>query len=154
VFVVGPTGALGQMQVSEALRQAEDLGLDLIEVNTKATPAVCRIADYGKMKYDAEKKAKEARQNQTVVTVKELKFRPKIGDHDLEVKVNHAKEFLSRGDKVKLLIQFRGREIVHPEVGREVLRRVLAALQDVASIEQQMTSEGKTAFVVVGPKKK
>jgi translation initiation factor IF-3 len=136
----------------EALRIAEEGGLDLVEVSPKAFPPVCKIMDYGKFKYEDSKKKKEARKHQTVVMLKEVKFRPKTDDHDLDFKLKHIRRFLLEGNKAKLVIVFRGREIVHPETGRAMLDRVIQALTDIAVVEQIPLMEGRRMAMVIAPK--
>ena len=123
--VIADDGAqLGIIPTDEALRRAEEKGLDLVEVQPMARPPVCKIMDYGKFKYQQKRKAAEQKHNQKVIEVKEVKFRPKTGKHDFDTKVRHLREFLAEGDKAKVTIMFRGREIVHPEIGHDVHKRV------------------------------
>ena len=122
---------LGIMSPEDALREAEERGLDLVEVAPNARPPVCRILDFGKYKYQQSKRAKESKKHQHTVTVKEVKYRPKIDKHDFDYKTNHAREFLQEGNKVKLTIMFRGREMAHPEFGREILARVVEDTADL-----------------------
>src|SRR5262249_42677267 len=124
----------------------------LVEVSPKAMPPVCRIMDYGKFKYENAKKAKQARKHQTVVTLKEVKFRPKTDEHDLDFKVRAIRRFLEEGNKAKLVIVFRGREIVHPETGQAVLTKVVQRLADIAMVEQIAMMEGRRMNMVIGPK--
>jgi translation initiation factor IF-3 len=153
VRVIGADGAqLGVIPTHEALRAAEEAGLDLVEVSPKAQPPVCRIMDYGKFKYETAKKTKQAKKNQTVVTLKEIKFRPKTESHDLEFKVRAIRRFLEEGNKAKLVIVFRGREIVHPETGQAVLQKVVQRVADIASVEQIAMMEGRRMSMVIGPK--
>jgi translation initiation factor IF-3 len=153
IRVIGADGAqLGVLATHEALRMAEEAGLDLVEVSPKAVPPVCKIMDYGRFKYDKAKKDKAARKHQSTVTLKEVKFRPKTDDHDLAFKVRNIRRFLEEGNKAKLLIIFRGREIVHPETGHAVLNRVVKEVADVASVEQMPAMEGRRMTMVLGPK--
>jgi translation initiation factor IF-3 len=153
VRVIGADGAqLGVMPTHEALRSAEEAGLDLVEVSPKAQPPVCRIMDYGKFKYETAKKQKQAKKHQTTVILKEVKFRPKTDAHDLEFKVRAIRRFLEEGNKARLVIVFRGREIVHPETGQAVLQKVVQRLADVASVEQIAMMEGRRMSMVIGPK--
>ncbi|HOF39708.1 MAG TPA: translation initiation factor IF-3 [Candidatus Hydrogenedentes bacterium] len=122
---------LGIMSPEDALREAEERGLDLVEVAPNARPPVCRILDFGKYKYQQSKRAKESRKHQHVVTIKEVKYRPKIDKHDFNYKTSHVREFLEDGNKVKLTIMFRGREMTHPEFGRDILARVVEATADL-----------------------
>jgi translation initiation factor IF-3 len=143
---------LGVLPTHEALRMAEEKGLDLVEVSPKAVPPVCRIMDYGKFKYEQSKKTKQARKHSSTIEVKEIKFRPKTDDHDFDFKLRHIRRFLEEGDKVRLVIAFRGREIVHPETGRNVLERVLKACTDIAHVEQIPLMDGRRMVMVVSPK--
>ena len=144
---------LGVLQVRDAIAKAEELGLDLVEVAPNAVPPVCRIMDFGKYKYEMSKKANESRKHQTVIAVKEIKFRPRTDDHDIEFKTNNIKRFLSEGDKVKVSIMFRGREMAHPEQGRALLEHVVQALQDVAVVESMPRMEGRNMYLMLAPKK-
>lgn len=153
VRVIGDDGAqLGIMQTYEALKIAEEKGLDLVEVSPKAMPPVCRIMDYGKFKYDQQKQQAKAKKHQSTVTLKEIKFRPKTDDHDFDFKVRHIRRFLSEGNKAKLVIIFRGREIVHPETGQAMLKAVFEACQDIAMIEQSPMMEGRRMLMVLAPR--
>ena len=143
---------LGIMPTREALRMAEEQHLDLVEVAPKAKPPVCRIMDFGKFKYEQQQKKKEAKRNQTVVQIKEIKVRPKTDDHDYETKLRHIRRFLTDGDRCKVTVFFRGRELSHPELGKEVLSRVAAALGDAVSIERNAKLEGKNMTMIVAPK--
>ena len=154
VRVIADDGAqLGILPTEEAMRRAEEKGLDLVEVQPMARPPVCKIMDYGKFKYQQKRKAAEQKHNQKVIEVKEVKFRPKTGKHDFDTKVRHLREFLGEGDKAKVTIMFRGREIVHPEIGHDVLKRVAEAIGDVAMIELAPRMEGRSMFMVVAPAK-
>lgn len=140
------------MPTGEAFRIAEAAGLDLVEVSPKASPPVCKIMDFGRFKYEKSKQAKEKRKHQFQVTVKEVKFRPKTDHHDLDFKIKKVDKFLNEGNKVKLVVQFRGREIVHPEMGQAVLQRVVDALGDLANIEQMPSMEGRRMIMMLAPK--
>jgi translation initiation factor IF-3 len=140
------------MQTYEALKMAEELGLELVEVNPRAAPPVCRIMDFGKFKYETSKKKKASRKHQSTVVVKEVKFRPKTDIHDLDFKVKHIRRFLAEGNKCRLVIVFRGREIVHPETGQAMLDTVIKALGDAAVVEQKATMEGRRMVLTLGPK--
>lgn len=147
---------LGIMRPEEALRIAEGKGLDLVEVAPNAQPPVCRMIDYGKYRYQQSKRLKEAKKNQHVVTVKEIKYRPKISDHDFDFKTNHVKEFLDDGNKVKLTIMFRGREMAHPEFGKDLLQRVLDEVEEHASDIPDLARtrlEGRNMSIVISPAK-
>ena len=153
VRVIAADGSqLGVLATQEALRQAEEQGLDLVEVSPKAVPPVCRIMDYGKFKYEDAKKKKQARKHQTFVTTKEIKFRPKTDEHDLDFKVRAIRRFLEEGNKARLVIVFRGREIVHPETGQAVLTKVVQRLTDIATVEQMAMMEGRRMAMIIGPK--
>ncbi len=153
VRVIGPDGEmLGVLPTHEALRKAVEQGLDLVEVNPKAEPPVCKILDYGKYKYEEKKKTAEAKRKQTVVDVKELKLRPKTDDHDIAFKIKAARRFLEAGHKVKFTCRFRGREITHPEKAQEQLNLVIAGVEDLANVETRAMMEGKTMSIMVAPK--
>lgn len=147
---------LGIMRPEEAVREAEAKGLDLVEVAPMAQPPVCRMIDYGKYRYQQSKRAKEARKHQHTIVIKEIKYRPKISDHDFEFKTNHVKEFLEEGNKVKLTIMFRGREMAHPEFGTDLLARIIVAVKDhiVEPPDVKRTRmEGRNMSVVLSPVK-
>ncbi len=153
VRVVGPDGGMmGVMATHEALRSAQEQGLDLVEVNPKADPPVCKILDYGKFKYEEKKKTAEAKRKQTVVDVKEIKLRPKTDDHDINFKIKAARRFLEAGHKVKFTVRFRGREITHPEKAHEQLQVVIAGVEDIANIESRAAMEARAMTVLVSPK--
>lgn len=142
---------LGVMTVPEALRLAEDRGLDLLEIAPTATPPTCKIMDYGKWKYEKKKQATAARKKQTVVTIKEVQMRPRTDQHDFETKMNHARRFLLDGDKVKVSLRFMGRELAHQEVGLEVIKKAIAFVDDLALIESHPKMEGKQLFLMLAP---
>jgi len=153
VRVIGADGGqLGVLDTSEALRIAEESGLDLVEVSPKAMPPVCKIMDYGKFKYENSKKTKDARKHQSTVTLKEIKFRPKTDDHDFDFKVKHIRRFLGEGNKAKLVVIFRGREIVHPETGHDVLKRVIEVTNDIAQVEQVPVMDGRRMLCILAPR--
>jgi translation initiation factor IF-3 len=153
VRVIGADGSqVGILATHEAMRMAEEQGLELVEVNPRAAPPVCRIMDFGKFKYENSKKEKASRKHQSTVVVKEMKLRPKTDIHDLEFKVGHIRRFLDEGNKVKLVIVFRGREIVHPETGQAMLDAVVKATTDIAMVEQRASMEGRRMVMVIGPK--
>jgi translation initiation factor IF-3 len=153
VRVIGADGSqVGIMATHEALRLAEEQGLELVEVNPRAQPPVCRIMDFGKFKYETSKKEKASRKHQSTVVVKEIKLRPKTDEHDLNFKLKHIRRFLSEGNKCKLAIVFRGREIVHPETGHAMLEQVVKMITDIAMVEQKATMEGRRMVMLVGPK--
>lgn len=143
---------LGILQLDEALATADDRGLDLVEVAPDARPPVCRIMDYGKYRYQLSRKQREARKKQHQVHLKEVKFRPGTEDHDFEFKVRHARRFIEEGNKVKVTVMFRGRQISHPEVGRDVLERVANALEDEAKVESSPSMDGRTLTMILAPK--
>ena len=145
---------LGIMTPEEALRTAEEAGLDLVEVAPKAEPPVCRIMDYGKYRYQQSKRVKESKKHQHTIVVKEIKYRPKISDHDFDFKTNHVKEFLLSGNKVKLTIMFRGREMAHPEFGRVLLERVVEDVKDLCQEVPELKTtrlEGRNMSLVLSP---
>ena len=136
----------------DALGRAEEVGLDLVEIAPEAKPPVCKILDYGKFKYEAQKKANEARKKQKVIDVKEIKMRPNIDHHDYDVKMRAMNKFLGEGDKVKVTLRFRGREMAHQELGLKVLERVRDDLGNVSKVEQFPKMEGRQITMVVAPK--
>jgi translation initiation factor IF-3 len=153
VRVIGEDGKqLGVMPTHIAVRIAEEKGLDLVEVNPKGDPPVCKIIDHGRFKYEEARKKRVAKKRQSVITVKEVKLRPKTDVHDLEVKVRNIQRFLSDGNKAKLVIVFRGREIVHPETGKAVLLKVLGELADFVVVEQMPLMEGRRMTMLIAPK--
>jgi len=143
---------IGIVAIEKALELADDAKLDLVEVAPNSQPPVCRIMDYGKYKYEISKKAKLAHKHCHVSHVKEIKMRSEISDHDFNFKIKHAIEFIKRGDKVKFTLVFRGREILHKEIGENVLKRIIEALQDVAVIESQIRNEGNNLTMIMIPK--
>lgn len=154
VRVIGLEGdQLGILGRNEAIAMAKEYGCDLVEVASTSEPPVCRIMDYGKFKYEQQKKKAEAKKRQSVVQIKEIKVRPKTDDHDYETKVRHIRRFLEDGDRCKVTVFFRGREIVHKERGNEILDRIIADLQDVAKVEQEARAEGRTLQMLLVPKK-
>jgi translation initiation factor IF-3 len=153
VRVIGADGGqVGILQTHEALRLAEEQGLDLVEVSPRAVPPVCRIMDFGRFKYQESKKEKASRKHQSTVVIKEIKFRPKTDTHDLDFKLKHIRRFLGEGNKVRLMIVFRGREIVHPETGHSMLDTVSKEVADVSVIEQKPLMEGRRMVMVLGPR--
>jgi len=153
IRVIAADGAqLGIMEVDAALAAAIEQGLDLVEVAPMARPPVARIMDYGKFKFEQAKMARQAKKKQHVIHLKEVKFRPGIDDHDFMTKTRHAREFLAEGNKVKVTLMFRGRQIAHPELGREVVNRVAVELSDVAKIETDAKFEGKFMTMILAPK--
>lgn len=155
VRVIGEDGEqLGIMSVEEAVESAEEQGLDLVEVAPNSRPPVCRIMDYGKFKYEQSRKARQAKKKQHTIQLKEVKFRPGIEEHDMEFKLRHARRFLEEGNKVKTTMMFRGRQVTHPELGREVLERVAEELEDVGKVESHPVLEGRNMIMVLAPLKK
>ena len=153
VRVTSATGEqLGIMPTREAMRLAEEQHLDLVEVAPKARPPVCRIMDFGKYRYEQQKREKEARKKQKVITIKEVKLRPNSEQHDYEVKLKHAMRFLGEGNKVKVTIMFRGRELSHPELGQEILDRVAEDLKDSIIVDRKPKLEGRNMIMIVAPK--
>src|SRR5499425_1903720 len=153
VRVITNTGEqLGVLPIEEALAAAQERGLDLVEVAPLARPPVVKIMDYGKYRFEQAKAARAAKKKQHVIQMKEVKYRPGIDDHDFDFKTRHARNFLEEGNKVKLTMMFRGRQVAHPELGREVLDRVVLALQDIGKIEVEPKLEGRNMTMVVGPK--
>jgi translation initiation factor IF-3 len=155
VRLVGPDGSqIGVVSTQDALRQARDLDLDLVEVAPQASPPVCRIMDYGKFKYERDVRQKEARRKQSRSGLKEIKFRPKIDRHDYATKMGHVVRFLNGGNKVKVTIMFRGREMAHTDLGRKILDRVVTDLGDSVIVESMPKQEGRNMIMVIAPNKK
>lgn len=154
VRLIGPDGdQLGIKPVPEALRMSRGLDLDLVEVAPTANPPVCRIMDYGKFKYEEDQKAKEARRKSTNVTVKEVKYRPKIGKGDFDTKTRNVIRFIDDGHKVKVTLQFRGREMAHPELGSKILDDVIEAVGPAAKLDSRSRLEGRAMSMVLSPDK-
>jgi len=154
VLVIDEAGTrLGEFLTEDAIILAKDRGLDLIEVAPNARPPVCRLGDFGKMKYEKKKKDALAKRNQSVVTLKEVKLRPKTDKHDFEFKVKHARRFLDAGDKVKITVRFRGREMAHRDIGNKRCMELYQAVEDLAVVEQRPSMEGRQMFMILGPKK-
>ncbi|MBY0510213.1 MAG: translation initiation factor IF-3 [Rhodospirillaceae bacterium] len=143
---------VGVVDRETALRKADEAGLDLVEISPNADPPVCKILDIGKYKYEEQKRKNEARKKQKVIEVKEIKLRPNIDDHDYDVKMRAMKRFLEEGDKVKVTLRFRGREMAHMELGHQLLARVKADFVESAKVEQEPRSEGRQIVMVVAPK--
>lgn len=140
------------MQTHDAMDLAAAAGLQLVEVNPKANPPVCKIMDYGKYKYETAKRERETKKNQKTLELKEVKFRPKTHGHDFEFKLRHVRRFIDDGDKVKLVVQFRGREVIHPETGRDILEQVVKGVADMAIVIQPTQMEGNRMNMVLAPK--
>jgi translation initiation factor IF-3 len=153
VRVIAPDGSqLGILDVDVALARAQDEGLDLVEVAPTARPPVVRIMDYGKFKFEQAKQARLAKKKQHVILLKEVKYRPGIDDHDFDTKTRHARRFIEEGNKVKVTMMFRGRQVAHPELGKEVLDRVATELADIGKIETDAKLEGKNMTMILAPK--
>ncbi|MDA8205714.1 MAG: translation initiation factor IF-3 [Thermaerobacter sp.] len=154
VRVVGDGGEqFGVMPTRDALQLAQDRHVDLVEVSPTARPPVCRLMDYGKYKYEQAKRDRESRKKQKIVSVKELKMRPSIEDHDFDVKVKNARRFLTEGDKVKCTMVFRGREIVHARLAQETLSKLAELVSDVGAVERAPRVEGRAMIMILAPKK-
>lgn len=143
---------LGVVTPMQGMRMAQERGLDLVEISPNAAPPVCKIMNFGKYKYEVQKKAQQAKKNQKVVEVKEIKVRPTIAEGDYQVKLRNAIKFIKEGNKVRFSLMFKGREVTHEEVGFAVINRLKADISDIAKIEVQPKMEGKQIFMVVGPK--
>jgi len=153
VRLIGPDGSqIGIKPLYEALAIAGDLGLDLVEISPNANPPVCKIMDYGRYKYELTKKQQEAKKKQSTFQVKEIKVRPKTGDHDLQVKIGHIRKFLEKKDKVKVTVIFRGREITLSGIGRDLLSKIADQTKDFAVVEQYPKFEGRTMTMILSPK--
>lgn len=154
VRVINPEGKqLGIYPIRQALTLAAELGLDLVEINPKANPPVCRIMDFGKFKYEQKKQAAIAKKRQKVIEVKEVKMRPKTDDHDFDFKVKHIRRFLEEGNKAKVTIRFRGREMAHPEMAAKILDKVVENVKDIGGVEQSYRMEGRTMTMILAPTK-
>jgi len=145
---------VGIVKTNDALSMAQAKGLDLVEISPMAKPPVCKIINFSKFKYDTEKKEKEARKKQRISHLKEVRIRPRIGEHDLEVKIKHAREFIEHGDKVQLTAMFSGREMQHKELGIKIMDRIKDSLADIAEPEGRTSSMGTRVFLTLAPKKK
>ena len=143
---------VGVIGLRDAIDRAMDVGLDLVEVSPNADPPVCKVLDYGKYKYDAQKRAAEARKKQKTIDIKEIKMRPGIDDHDYDVKMRNIVKFLGEGDKVKVTLRFRGREMAHQDLGMRVLDRVKAQLDEIGKVEQFPKMEGRQMTMVLAPR--
>ena len=145
---------LGILELEEALAKADDLGLDLVEVSPNSDPPVCRIMDYGQYKYQQSKRQHEAKKNQKIIHLKEIKLRPKTEEHDFQFKLRHAIEFLEHGDKVKVSVFFRGREMIHQNLGHKLLEKFTLQSEETAMVEVPPKMEGRSLSMVLAPKKK
>lgn len=153
VRVIGPDGSqLGILSISEALSKADDCNLDLVEIAPQAVPPVCKIIDYGRYKYEQSKKQHAARAHQRIIHVKEVKVRPQTDQHDIGFKVGHIRRFIEHGDKTKVLMQFRGREMAHTQVGVDVLTKMYEEVVDIAQLEQAPRMEGNCMVMILAPK--
>ncbi|HHV94410.1 MAG TPA: translation initiation factor IF-3 [Firmicutes bacterium] len=153
VRVISPEGEqLGIMSIKDALRAAQELDLDLVEVAPNARPPVCRIMDYGKYKYEQTKRQKEARKKQKIVSIKEVRMSPKIEEHDFQVKLRNAERFLKEGNKVKVSVRFRGREVVHSDLARDMLLQMAKDIEHIAKIDRQPAIEGRQMIMILSPK--
>ena len=153
VRCIDPDGEqLGILSIDEAMNKAEELGLDLVELQPNADPPVCKILDYGKHKYQAQKRANEARKKQKIIEVKEIKLRPNIDQHDYQVKMKAVRKFIDGGDKVKITLRFRGREMAHVELGTDLLSRVQEDIDDFAKIESMPKMEGRQMTMILAAK--
>lgn len=153
VRLIGADGEnIGVVTAREAMDLADEAGLDLVEISPNADPPVCKILDYGKYKYEAQKKKNEAKKKQKIIDVKEIKLRPNIDDHDYDVKMRNMRRFLGDGDKVKVTLRFRGREMAHQELGAVVLKRVKADIDEIAKVEQEAKMEGRQMVMVMAPR--
>ncbi|WP_092500672.1 translation initiation factor IF-3 [Meinhardsimonia xiamenensis] len=152
IRLIGPDGQnLGVVPPQKALALAQQVGLDLVEISPNATPPVCKIMDFGKFKYEQQKREAEARKKQKTIEVKEVKFRPNTDKHDYEVKMRNVKRFLEHGDKVKVTLRFRGREMAHQDLGRQLLERVAADVEGLGKVENMPKMEGRQMVMMIGP---
>lgn len=142
----------GVVSTAEALNMARDLGLDLVEIAPQSNPPVCKILDYGKYKFEQEKKLKDNRKNQKIIKIKEIRMQPKIDDHDLDFKSRHVRQFLAEGNKVKVTVRFRGRELAHTEIGEDVLKNVLSRVEGYYVMEKAPSMEGRFMSMILNPK--
>lgn len=155
VLVIDEVGnKLGEFMIEDAVRLAEEKGFDLIEVSPNARPPVCRIGDFGQLKYERKKKAAQARKNQVQVQLKEVKVRPKTDEHDLDTKVKHMRRFLVEGNKVKVTVRFRGRELAHRDIGATQCLRMAKEVEDISTVESPPRMDGKQMFMVLAPIKR
>ena len=152
VQVIGSEGNnLGVLQLKQAIQMAKDEGLDLIEISPNANPPVCKIMDMGKYKYDLQKKANQAKKKQKVVSLKEIKLRPGTEIHDYNFKIKNAKKFITKGDKVKFTVKFKGREMQHVELGKDLMNRIIEETKDIAKVESQPKFEGRQMVMIIQP---
>jgi translation initiation factor IF-3 len=146
-------GNAGVVTPAVAIQMAEEVGLDLVEISPGATPPVCKIMDFGKFKYEQQKKAAEAKKKQKIIEIKEVKFRPNIDTHDYDVKMRSVTKFLGEGDKVKVTLRFRGREMAHVDIGRDLLERIAGDVSEIGKIESMPKMEGRQMIMVVSPQR-
>ena len=152
VRVIDPEGKqLGILPIHEALRIAATFELDLVEVSPKSEPPVCRIMDYGKFKYQQQKKAHDAKKKQAVIHLKEVKMRPKTEEHDFQFKLRHIESFLKEGNKIKVTVVFRGRELAHPDLGRNMVNRIVEGIKEIGKVEQEAKFEGRNFIMILAP---
>ena len=152
IRLIGPEGQnVGVVPPSKALQLAEQVGLDLVEISPNATPPVCKIMDFGKFKYEQQKRESEAKKKQKIIEVKEVKFRPGTDTHDYDVKMRNVLKFLEKGDKVKITLRFRGREMAHQNLGRELLERVAEDVKELGKVENMPKMEGRQMIMMIGP---
>jgi translation initiation factor IF-3 len=152
VRVIDPEGKqLGILPIFEALRVAANFELDLVEVSPKSEPPVCRIMDYGKFKYQQQKKAHDAKKKQAVIHLKEVKMRPKTEEHDFQFKLRHIENFLKEGNKIKVTVVFRGRELAHPDLGRKMISRIVEGIKEFGKVEQEAKFEGRNFITILAP---
>ncbi|PYE85856.1 translation initiation factor IF-3 [Pseudoroseicyclus aestuarii] len=152
IRLIGPEGEnVGVVTPERALALAEQVGLDLVEISPNAAPPVCKIMDYGKFKYESQKKESEARKKQKIIEIKEVKFRPNTDTHDYDVKMRNVLKFLENGDKVKVTLRFRGREMAHQDLGRELLQRVAGDVSELGKVENMPKMEGRQMVMMIGP---
>ena len=153
IRLIGAEGEnLGVVSPAQALEMASEVGLDLVEISPNATPPVCKIMDFGKFKYEQQKREAEARKKQKIIEVKEVKFRPNTDQHDYDVKMRNVMKFLESGDKVKVTLRFRGREMAHQDIGAELLHRVAADIEDVGKVENMPKMEGRQMIMMIAPR--
>jgi translation initiation factor IF-3 len=154
IRLIGADGEnVGVVTPARAMEMAEEAGLDLVEISPNATPPVCKIMDFGKFKYETQKKEAEARKKQKIIEVKEVKFRPNTDVHDYDVKMRNVMRFLENGDKVKVTLRFRGREMAHQDLGRNLLERVAADVEEIGKVENMPRMEGRQMVMMIGPTK-
>ena len=152
VQVIGSEGNnLGVMQLKQAIHLAKEEGLDLIEISPNANPPVCKIMDMGKYKYDMQKKANQAKKKQKIVSLKEIKLRPGPETHDYNFKIKNAKKFITKGDKVKFTVKFKGREMQHVELGKDLMKRIIEDTKDISKVETQPKFEGRQMIMIIQP---